>query len=183
MVWRGLRVSDDSTGAGSAGTRLAALRGAAGLSQRALARRAGVDPETVRRWERSLVRPRGDTVRKVAAALGAPPAELDAGTAADAAPESGGLPPGLRAALALRGVAPGTAGYDVRTLAAAVAARGWRATVEERAPSGRGRRRYQALVFALEPDGSPRHVSGRARGATEAEALAAALVRLLEQTA
>ena len=39
------------------------------------------------------------------------------------------------------------------------------------------------MVFGLGPDGAPRHVSGRARGATEAAALAAALVRLLEREA
>ncbi len=47
----------------------------------------------------------------------------------------------------------------------------------------RGRFRYYAMVFGLGPDGSPRHAGGRGSGATEAEALAKALVRLLERTA
>ena len=165
-------------GAGS-GDRLKALRDAAGLSKRALAQRAGTTPETVARWEAGGV-PRPATVRKLAAALGVPPDELGAGGAADPPQD---VPLELRVALALVGIAPGPAGYDVSTLLAAVAALGWRVTVEERAPSARGRHRYRALVFGSAGDGVPRHVSGRGSGATEAEALAKALLRLLERTA
>jgi hypothetical protein len=85
--------------------------------------------------------------------------------------------------LALRGVAPGPAGYDVRTLAAAVEALGWRCAVEERPTRERGRFRYQAMVFGSAAGGAPSHASGRATGGTEAEALAKALVRLLERAA
>ena len=42
-------MSDEATADGTLRTRLKALREAAGLSQRALASRAGVDPETVAR--------------------------------------------------------------------------------------------------------------------------------------
>jgi hypothetical protein len=84
--------------------------------------------------------------------------------------------------LALGGIAPGPSGDDAAALLAAIAARGWHATVEELAPSQGGRLRYHAMVFALAEGGSPSYASGRARGATEAEALAKALARLLERT-
>ena len=181
MAWRGRRVSDDATAGGSAGTLLKALREDAGLSRRALARRAGTTPETITRWERGVGPPLPVTVRKLAAALGVPPEALS-GThvAAEAAPE--GPPVGLRAALALRGVAPGPAGYDVPTLVAGIEALGWRYAVEERAPSQRGQHRYRALVFRTVAPGG-RVATGRAGGTTEAEALTKALVRLLERTA
>jgi transcriptional regulator with XRE-family HTH domain len=174
-------MSDDATAGGSAGTLLKALREGAGLSQRALARRAGTTPETIARWERGVGPRRPITVRKLAAALGVPPEELSgARVAAAAAP--GDLPPGLGAALALRGVAPGPAGYDVPTLVAGIEALGWRYAIEERAPSQGGRHRYRALVFRASAPGG-RVATGRAGGATEAEALTKALVRLLERTA
>ena len=53
--------------------------------------------------------------------------------------------------------------------------------IEERAPSQRGRHRYRTLVLFRAEAASPTHQAGRASGETEAEALAAALVRLLER--
>ena len=169
-----------TAGAGS-GARPAALREAVGLSQRALARRAGTTPATLRRWERGAGAPRPVTVGKVAAVLGVPAEELGEGGGGAAASLPGDLPPGLCAALARRGVALGSAGYDAPTLAAAAEAFGWRCAVEERAPSERGRYRYQALVFGPGTPGHPARHTGRARGETEAEALAKALLRLLER--
>jgi transcriptional regulator with XRE-family HTH domain len=168
-------MSDEAIADGMVGTRLKALREAAGLSQRALADRAGVAPETVARLERDRTPPRAGTVRKVAAALGVPPDALAGGSGtAGAEAAAGDLRPALRAALVGEGVALGPAGDD--------AARGWHATVEELATSRGGRLRYHALVFGPAEGSSPSHASARARGATEAEALAKALVRLVERT-
>ena len=170
------------TAEGTLGTRLKALREGAGLSQRALARLAGTDSETIGRWEAGGT-PRAGTLRKVAAALGVPPDALAGGSGAvGVEPTAGGLPPALHAALVDRGVLPGPAGYDVATLVAAIAARGWRAVVEERASRRCGRFRYHAMVFGSVGGNYPMHVNARARGDTEAEALAKALVRLLERT-
>ena len=171
-------MSDDTTAGGSAGRRLKARREAAGLSRRELARRAGTTAETVARWEAGVGPPRPATVRKLAAALGVPPEDLSVGSVAAA-----DLPTGLRAALALGGIPPGPAGYDLPALVAAIEGRGWRYVVEARAPSQRGRHRYRALVFGPARAGSPRHTSTRAGGTTEMEALAKALVRLLERPA
>ena len=98
-------------------------------------------------------------------------------------PGEADLPAGLRAALALHGIPPGPHGYDVAALAAAIERLGWRYATEGRAPSQRGRHRYRALVFGLGTEGHPSHVSGRGRGAMEAEALAQALARLLGREA
>jgi len=176
-------MNDEGTADGTVGTRLKALREGAGLSQRALARLAGVAPETVARLERDRQPPRPDTLRKLAVALGVPLEVLAGGNLAPGPePTAEALPAGLRAALVASGIAPGPAGDDASTLLAAIAARGWHATVEELAPSTGGRFRYQAMVFGSIGGNSPSHASGRARGATEAEALAKALARLLERT-
>jgi transcriptional regulator with XRE-family HTH domain len=174
-------MSNEPTAAGTVGTRLRALREAMGLSQRALAALAGVAPETVARLEGDWTPTRLATLRKIAATLGVPPEALAGGRpAADKA--MGVLPRTVRTALVAGGVPPGPAGYDASALLAAIAARGWHATVEELAPSQGGRKRYRAMVFGPAGGGHPTHVSARARGATEEDALAAALARLLERT-
>ena len=84
--------------------------------------------------------------------------------------------------LGRHGIEPGPRGYELATLERAILARGWRHRTEERRNRGA---RYQALVFArlegVAPT-DPDHVSslwGRGRGATEEEALALALTRML----
>ena len=179
-VGRGM--SDGATADGTMGTRLKARREGAGLSQRALASRAGVAPETVSRLEGDQFSPRPATLRKIAAALGVPPEVLAGGRRAPGPePTAGDLPVGLRAALVAGGVPPGPTGDDAAALLAAIAARGWHATVEEQALSGSGRKRYRAMVFGSTGDSYPMHVSARARGETAAEALAKALGQLLER--
>jgi transcriptional regulator with XRE-family HTH domain len=176
-------VTDEATADGTLGTRLRALREGAGLSQRALASRAGVAPETVARLEGDRTPTRPATLRKIAAALGVPPEVLAGGhVSAEPDADAAGLPVELRVALALNGIAPGPDGYDVAAIVAAIAARGWRSAVEERATRARGRFRYHAIVFGSTEGSSPSHASGRASGETEAERLAKALVRLLERT-
>ena len=176
-------MSDEATADETVGTRLKALREDAGLSQRALARRASVNPETIRRLEADQVRPHLGTLRKLAAALGVPPEVLTGGCLVPGpAPTAKDLRAGLRAALVDRGVLLGPAGDDAAALAAAIAARGWHVTVEDLAPSTGGRQRYQAMVFRFAAGSSPLHVSGRGRGATAVAALAKALARLLERT-
>ena len=88
------------------------------------------------------------------------------------------------AVLARHGIDPGPQGYDLAALERAILTRGWRHRTEER----RSRTmRYQALVFArIEGVArtAPDHVSslwGRGRGATEEEALALALTRMLRR--
>ena len=157
-------MSDEATADETMGTRLKALREDAGLSQRALARRASVNPETIRRLEADQVRPHLGTLRKLAAALGVPSVALTGRT------------------LVAASVPSGSTGDDAAALVAAIEARGWHATVEEQALSGSGRKRYRAMVFGSTGDSYPMHVSARARGETAAEALAKALARLLERT-
>ena len=170
-------MTDEATAEETLGTRLKALREAAGLSRRALASLAGANDQAIGLWERGRRVPQASSVRRLAEALGVPPDALTGGR-----PKAEDLPAGLRAALVASGVWPGPAGYDAAVLVAATEVRGWRSTVEELAPSRGGRFRYQAMVFGSIGGNSPSHASGRARGATEAEALAKALVRLLERT-
>jgi DNA-binding XRE family transcriptional regulator len=63
--------------AAAVGERLRAYRLAAGLSQRALGRQAGVSGGAVSEWERGLKRPRPSFLRRLAGALGVAPAKLD----------------------------------------------------------------------------------------------------------
>lgn len=175
-------MGDEETTDGTVGTRVKALREDAGLSQRALARLAGTAAETIARLERNPdPPPRPGTVRKLAAALDVPPEALTGGSEVAGA-EAADIPARLRAALVAAGIPPGPAGDDLATLVAAIEARSWRFTVEERAPSQRGRNRYQAMVFGSAGDGAQSHASARASGETEAAALATALVRLMERT-
>jgi DNA-binding XRE family transcriptional regulator len=63
--------------AAAVGERLRAYRLAAGLSQRALGREAGVSGGAVSEWERGAKRPRPACLRRLAGALGVEPAKLD----------------------------------------------------------------------------------------------------------
>jgi transcriptional regulator with XRE-family HTH domain len=58
--------------------KLRAARAAAGLSQRALARRAGVPTTTIAKWEGGFHRPYAGKLAALALALGVPPAALTA---------------------------------------------------------------------------------------------------------
>ncbi len=166
---------------GFAGTHLQTLRQAAALSQRGLARRAGVAPETIARLESGARPARAVTVRKVAAALGvAPETLLDVGADALPEPVTDALPPDLRASLARHGVAIDAVGADVLTLEALIEARGWRYVVEERTPSRPGHRRYHATLFRSDAPSAMLY-SARSTGRTELEAVAAALARMLER--
>jgi transcriptional regulator with XRE-family HTH domain len=58
--------SDPHPSAGTPGEQILALRRRLGLTQRALARLAGVDPRTVARWEAGRREPAADWVKRVA---------------------------------------------------------------------------------------------------------------------
>jgi transcriptional regulator with XRE-family HTH domain len=157
------------------------LREAASLSQRGLARRAGVAPETIARLETGARPARALTVRKVAAALGvAPETLLDGDADVLAEPATDDLPPDLRAALARHGVTIDAAGADVLSLEALIEGRGWRYVVEERTPSRPGHRRFHATLFRSDAPSAMLY-SARSTGRTELEAVAAALSRMLER--
>lgn len=163
-----------------AGSHLQTLRQAASLSQRGLARRAGVAPETIARLETGERPARAVTVRKVAAALGvAPETLLDGNAATLPEPITDPLPPDVRAALVRHGVTSDGAGTDV-PLEALIEARGWRYVVEERTPSRPGHRRYHATLFRSDAPSAMLY-SARSTGRTEFEAVAAALARMLDR--
>ena len=94
--------------------------------------------------------------------------------------------PDVPAVLARHGLVPGPAGFALWELAAAAAARGWGWGVEPVADSRPLRRPFRALVFAPAPAGrrpGATSLSARGRGATEEEALAEALARMLARWA
>ncbi len=74
------------------GYRMRAIRRRRGLTQAALAERAGLSPETVSALERGKHAPRADSLAALARALGCPPEQL---LGLDAGVETGsGAPPG-----------------------------------------------------------------------------------------
>ena len=85
------------------------------------------------------------------------------------------------AVLARHGIAPDA---DAGALLAALAARGWRGTVEEGVGPG-GHRRYRALATRVcvgaDPRGALLHHTYRAQASTAAAALAVVLARALER--
>ena len=92
------------------------------------------------------------------------------------------LPPAVAAALAEAGVAPGANGHDAPGLLAAAEAMGLAISVEEIPGESRftppREQRYRALV---RPRDGGVGWSARGRGRTEAEALAAALLKWLRR--
>lgn len=170
-------MNDDAPVVGSAGLRLRARREAAGLSQRALARRAGTSPETNARLEAGVVPPRAATVRKLASAFGVPPADLvddpDAWRNAPTAGTSG------RAAAVL--AAHGVTQTDAASLTEALRARGWQVSVAQ-VTKRKGSPRIAVLIWRVAPgpaSGLPSRRSLRATKPTEEQALTDLLAKVL----
>lgn len=93
--------------------------------------------------------------------------------------------PNVVAVLGQHGLTPGPDGFVRADLEAAIAARGWRADVDERRPVRYGYQRrphFDAVVVAAAALGNPTAGTlrlARGRGESEAAALAQALAKLL----
>ena len=91
--------------------------------------------------------------------------------------------PDASTVLARHGIEPAAGGYDLGTLSATIADRGWQYCTEARGPGYHGSGRYRALVLVRgEGIADSRFVSmlaARGQGATEEAALAQALARML----